>query len=34
MTPFHVAAILVVLTAAFAALNHHLLRLPTTIGQG
>lgn len=32
MTPFHVAAILVVLTAGFAALNYHLLRLPTTIG--
>lgn len=32
MTPFHVAAMLVVLTAAFAALNYHLLRLPTTIG--
>ncbi|GHD57101.1 sodium:proton antiporter [Thalassobaculum fulvum] len=32
LTPFHVAAILVVLTAAFAALNHHLLRLPASIG--
>lgn len=32
MTPFHIAAILVVLTAAFAAVNHHLLRLPTSIG--
>jgi len=32
LTPFHVAAILVVLTAVFAALNHHLLRLPATIG--
>ena len=32
MTPFHVAAMLVVLTASFAALNYHLLRLPTTIG--
>lgn len=32
LTPFHVAAILVVLTAVFAALNHHLLRLPSTIG--
>lgn len=32
MSPMHVAALLVVLTAAFAALNHHLLRLPTSIG--
>lgn len=32
MTPMHVAALLVVLTAAFAAANHHLLRLPTSIG--
>src|SRR3546814_3247728 len=32
MTPMHMAAMLVVLTAAFAAVNHHLLRLPTSIG--
>ncbi|MEQ9331533.1 sodium:proton antiporter [Thalassobaculum sp.] len=32
LTPFHVAALLVVLTTVFAAVNHHLLRLPTTVG--
>lgn len=32
LTPFDVAAVLVVLTAAFAAVNHHLLRLPGSIG--
>ncbi len=32
LTPFHVAAVLVVLTAVFAAVNHHVLRLPSSIG--
>ena len=32
LTPFHVAALLVVMTTVFAAVNHHLLRLPTTVG--
>src|SRR3546814_6950775 len=32
MTPMHMGAFVVVLTAAFAAVNHHLLRLPTSIG--
>lgn len=32
MTELDIAAILVVLAAVFAAINHHLLKLPTTIG--
>lgn len=32
MTPFDLAALLFVLAAAFGLLNHHLLKLPTTIG--
>src|SRR3546814_12331486 len=32
MTPMHMGAFVVVLTAGFAAVNHRLLRLPTSIG--
>ena len=32
LSPFHVAAVLIVLTAVFAAVNFHVLRLPSSIG--